>query len=70
MGDARWRQPSLVTPDAVVDTTGAGDAVFAAVLSEIATLGIRDIDWFDALEHAMRVAAATVAHPGALLRPA
>lgn len=70
IGDARWRQPSLVTPDAVVDTAGAGDAVFAAVLSEIATLGIRDIDWFDALEHAMRVAAATVGHPGALLRPA
>jgi fructokinase len=47
---------------------GAGDAVFASVLAEIATLGIRDIDWFDALERAMRIAAATVAHPGALLR--
>jgi fructokinase len=70
IGDARWRQPSLTAPDAVVDTMGAGDAVFAAVLSQIATHGIRDIDWFDALEHAMRVAAATVAHPGALLRPA
>lgn len=68
IGDARWRHPSLVAPDAVVDTMGAGDSVFASVLAEIATVGIRDIDWFDALERAMRVAAATVAHSGALLR--
>lgn len=68
IGDARWRHPSLVAPDAVVDTMGAGDAVFASVLADVATRGVGDIDWFDALEHAMRVAAATVAHPGALLR--
>jgi fructokinase len=68
IGDARWRHPSLVTPETHVDTMGAGDAVFASVLAEIATLGIRDIDWFDALERAMRIAAATVAQPGAQLR--
>lgn len=68
IGDARWRHPSLVDPDAVVDTMGAGDSVFASVLAEIATTGIRGIDWFDALERAMRIAAATVAEPGALLR--
>jgi fructokinase len=68
IGDARWRHPSLVTPDAVVDTMGAGDSVFAAVLSQVAIHGIRDIDWFDTLQLAMRIAAATVAEPGALLR--
>lgn len=68
IGDARWRHPSVVDADAVVDTMGAGDSVFAAVLAEIATTPIRDIDWFAALRRAMRIAAATVAHPGALLR--
>jgi len=68
IGDARWRHPSLVDADAVVDTMGAGDAVFASVLAEIATVGVGEIDWFGALERAMRVAAATVAQPGALLR--
>lgn len=70
IGDARWRHPSLATPDAVVDTMGAGDSVFASVLADVAAFGIRDIDWFDALQRAMRIAAATVAHPGALLRRA
>ncbi len=68
VGDARWRHPALAIPDEVVDTLGAGDAVFASVLAEIATTGVGDIDWFDALERAMEIAAATVAHPGALLR--
>ncbi|PZQ88254.1 MAG: hypothetical protein DI534_12395 [Leifsonia xyli] len=68
IGDARWRQPTLVAPDAIVDTMGAGDSVFASVLAEIATRGIADIDWFDALTRAMGIAAATIAHPGALLR--
>jgi sugar/nucleoside kinase (ribokinase family) len=47
---------------------GAGDSVFASVIAEIATAGIGDIDWFDALARAMSIAAATIAHPGALLR--
>lgn len=68
IGDARWRHPTLVSPDAVVDTMGAGDSVFASVLAEVARDGIGEVDWFDALAHAMAVAAATIAHPGALLR--
>ncbi|RQP10106.1 MAG: hypothetical protein EAS51_09640 [Microbacteriaceae bacterium] len=68
IGDARWRHPSLVQPDAVVDTMGAGDSVFASVLSAVATTDIREIDWFEVLRQAMRIAAATVAQPGALLR--
>lgn len=68
IGDARWRHPSLVAPDAIVDTMGAGDSVFASVLAEIATAGIGDVDWFDALARAMGIAAATIAEPGALLR--
>jgi len=68
IGDARWRHPSVAQPDAVVDTMGAGDSVFASVLREIATEHIREIDWFEALRRAMKIAAATVAQPGALLR--
>ena len=68
IGDARWRHPSVVEADAVVDTMGAGDAVFASVLARTATTDIREIDWFDSLRQAMRIAAATIAHPGALLR--
>ena len=68
IGDARWRHRSLVTPDAVVDTMGAGDAVFASMLAEIATHGLGDIEWYEALKRAMRIAAATIARPGALLR--
>lgn len=68
VGDARWRHGTLVTPDAVVDTMGAGDAVFASVLSEIARGGLGDIEWYDALKRAMGIAAATIARPGALLR--
>ena len=68
VGDARWRHPTLVTADGVVDTMGAGDAVYASVLAEIAERGLRDIDWYDALARAMGIAAATIARPGALLR--
>ncbi|TPW91190.1 hypothetical protein FJ656_36080, partial [Schumannella luteola] len=68
IGDARWRHPTLATPDAVVDTMGAGDAVFASVLAELAGTAIPDIEWYDALGRAMAIAAATIAHPGALLR--
>lgn len=68
VGDARWRHPTLVTPDAVVDTMGAGDAVFASVLAEIVTRGLGEMEWYDALKRAMGIAAATIAQPGALLR--
>src|SRR5690606_27532215 len=68
------RSPARARPDSVIDTMGAGDAVFATILSEIATTkarGVVDIDavdWELALRRAMDVAAATVAHAGALLR--
>jgi len=68
VGDARWRHPSLATADAVVDTMGAGDAVYASVIADVVERGLRDIDWYDALARAMGIAAATVARPGALLR--
>ncbi len=68
VGDARWRHPTVATPDGVVDTMGAGDAVYASVIAEIAERGLRDIEWYDALARAMRIAAATIARPGALLR--
>lgn len=68
VGDARWRHATLVTPDAVVDTMGAGDAVFASVIAEIATHGLGEVEWYDALKRAMGIAAATIARPGALLR--
>ncbi|AYF96943.1 carbohydrate kinase family protein [Protaetiibacter intestinalis] len=68
IGDGRWRHPTLVTPDAVVDTMGAGDSVFASVLADVARTGIGEIEWYDALGRAMGIAAATIAEPGALLR--
>ncbi len=60
--------PALARPEDVVDTMGAGDAVFASVLAGIAGHGIDSVDWDATLRHAMQVAAATIAHPGALLR--
>lgn len=54
----------------VVDTMGAGDATFAAIVSSL-LVDRREpgsVDWADALERAMDVAAATVRAPGALLR--
>jgi len=54
----------------VVDTMGAGDATFASVVASL--LASRSapgsVDWEAALTDAMRVAAATVRAPGALLR--
>ncbi|MFC5789988.1 sugar kinase [Agromyces tardus] len=54
----------------VIDTMGGGDATLAAITHEIATAGVpsTDAEWQAALEHAMRIAAATVRAEGALLR--
>jgi fructokinase len=54
----------------VVDTMGAGDATFASVVSSLLaqTAEPGSVDWETALTDAMRVAAATVRAPGALLR--
>ena len=60
--------PALASPERIVDTMGAGDAVFASVLSQIALAGVATVDWDAALRQAMEVAAETIAHPGALLR--
>jgi len=64
----RFSSPALAASDQVVDTMGAGDAVFASVLAEIAADGLDAVDWDAALRRAMGIAAATIAHPGALLR--
>jgi len=60
--------PALASAGGVVDTMGAGDAVFASVLAEVATAGLEAVEWHATLHRAMGVAAATIAHPGALLR--
>lgn len=51
----------------VVDAMGAGDATFATFVARLAEERGR-IDGQQVLEQAMRIAAATVAQPGALLR--
>lgn len=69
-GHAPLRQGIASLDGDVVDTMGAGDATFASVvassLARSADPG--SVDWEAALTDAMRVAAATVRAPGALLR--
>jgi len=61
--------PVVSLPGDVVDTMGAGDAVLASIVASIVQDGPADAAaWEDALERAMRVAAATVRFEGALLR--
>jgi fructokinase len=62
-------RPVSALPGSIVDTMGAGDAVFASILATM-TGGIPvDADaWGAALEEAMDVAAATCRFEGALLR--
>jgi fructokinase len=54
----------------VVDTMGAGDATFAAVIAALVRAGRSGVEaqWGDILEAAMSVAAATIRHQGGLLR--
>ncbi|GAA3591300.1 hypothetical protein GCM10022198_13960 [Klugiella xanthotipulae] len=53
----------------VVDTMGAGDATFAAVAAGILHRWPEtDAEWGTLLDRAMGIAAATVRHPGAMLR--
>ncbi|WP_168200434.1 carbohydrate kinase family protein [Protaetiibacter larvae] len=65
-GDSSWSRPTAAS--AVVDTMGAGDSVFATALAAIAVAGIDGMNWPAVLERCMAIAAATIAHPGALLR--
>jgi fructokinase len=55
---------------AIVDTMGAGDATFSAVIAALVTAGRSGVEaqWGDILEAAMSVAAATIRHRGGLLR--
>lgn len=54
----------------VVDTLGAGDAVFATVAAELAQRAVPATSggWAALLQTAMRVAAETIRYPGGLLR--
>jgi sugar/nucleoside kinase (ribokinase family) len=63
-------EPIATLPGSIVDTMGAGDAVLASVTESILVDGIpkHESNWHEVLERAMRVAAATCRHKGALLR--
>lgn len=56
--------PIVQLPRAVVDTMGAGDATFAAVIAQT----LSSSGWETALRVAMEIAAETIRHPGGLLR--
>ncbi len=58
--------PIAVANDPVVDTMGAGDATFSAIIAAMAAP--EETDWRVALEHAMAIAAATIREPGGMLR--
>lgn len=66
-GDRTLRAAAEVSAADVVDTMGAGDATFAALLAELATAGLESAEWDAALRRAMGLAAATVRKPGALI---
>lgn len=58
-------RPIVSSEEPIVDTLGAGDATFAAV---IASLSDGDEDWGGVLDRAMAIAAATVRQHGGVLR--
>ncbi|QAY60460.1 hypothetical protein ET475_10980 [Microbacterium protaetiae] len=61
--------PVAAMPGRIVDTMGAGDAVLASIVASLVRDAPADpVAWEEALERAMRVAAATVRFEGALLR--
>lgn len=62
-------RPIASSTGAIVDTMGAGDAVFAAIAARLAGTANPDAaGWERALDHAMAIAAATIRQPGGLLR--
>lgn len=63
-------EPIASLPGAVIDTMGAGDATLAASVASIVTRGFPqgESEWQQLLGDAMRTAAATCRHEGALLR--
>ena len=57
-GTRAVHRPIVQLPEPIVDTIGAGDATTAAMTLALLEGGT-DTDWGSALEHAMRIAAAT-----------
>jgi fructokinase len=62
--DGETHHPIVAGSTPIVDTMGAGDATFAAVIAH--SLSARG--WSEALPTAMAIAAETIRHPGGLLR--
>lgn len=62
--DGETHRPVVALPRPIVDTMGAGDATFAAVIAQSLTTH----GWGETLETAMAIAAETIRHPGGLLR--
>jgi sugar/nucleoside kinase (ribokinase family) len=63
-------EPIAALPGAIIDTMGAGDATLASVIHSILADGFPtdSTRWHEVLRRAMRIAAATCRHDGALLR--
>jgi sugar/nucleoside kinase (ribokinase family) len=63
-------EPIVSLPGPVIDTMGAGDATLASIVATFMQDGTpaTDADWNEALTIAMRIAAATCRHEGALLQ--
>lgn len=68
-GSSKVHRPIAAMPGRIVDTMGAGDAVFASILVSVLRQRPATVSaWQDILDHAMLVAAATCRSEGALLR--
>jgi fructokinase len=68
-GDVHVARPIAAVPGAIVDTMGAGDAVFASTVASLMAEPPADAAaWDRILDRAMEVAAATCRFEGALLR--
>jgi fructokinase len=65
-GAGQMAVPIVDAAGLIVDTMGAGDATFSAIIASMVAPG--DTDWRGALEHAMAIAAATIREPGGMLR--
>lgn len=63
-GDGETHHPIVAGSAPIVDTMGAGDATFAAVIAQSLTAQ----SWTETLGAAMAIAAETIRHPGGLLR--
>ena len=67
--DGETHQPIAADSRPIVDTMGAGDATFAAVIAQSVDAPSAEArDWSTILSTAMGIAAETIRHPGGLLR--